>query len=353
MSAITAVGIRDSAVRRGYAAALAWAIGGIALGAVLLLGGGDRPGARPSAVRPLASPAIDSAPVGATRSIEDVRLGDRVAGRNPIREQVEAATPDPATWRSIGLRMVQDDGRSLQVELLRPLNWIETVGAVPGRTIRLDLPEMGAVGAAVVTHIGPCPDIKAGDGQVVTGKFVHQADAKSHAVAISFEDQNEPVCVTANHPIWSLDRGEFVAVGDLRVEESIDAQPGIRRVTSVKTLDYRGALHNLETTEHVYRVGTLGILVHNSCAAFNPQMRDALAWLESRGFDATRAVPYASKWSERLNGLRDGNKGYRIEFDSRSGGHINVFAGKDIGPHFTFTNNPNDVSAVLRQLFGD
>lgn len=60
-----------------------------------------------AATRPLAhqgAPAL-AAP---TRSIERIALGDRVAGRNPLREQVDAAPePEPKAWRAVTLRMVR------------------------------------------------------------------------------------------------------------------------------------------------------------------------------------------------------------------------------------------------------
>ena len=48
--------------------------------------------------------------------------------------------------------------------------------------------------------------------------------------------------------------------------EPVDTEYGERRVVSVEPIDYSGYLYNLETTEHVYRVGSAGTLVHNKCA---------------------------------------------------------------------------------------
>jgi hypothetical protein len=42
---------------------------------------------------------------------------------------------------------------------------VELVGA----TVELDLPELGAVGPALVVDVRPCPAIPAGPGQVATG----------------------------------------------------------------------------------------------------------------------------------------------------------------------------------------
>jgi hypothetical protein len=85
-------------------------------------------------------------------------------------------------------------------------------------------------------------------------------------------------------------------------------------------------------------------------------MTKALQWLGQHGFNSIKAVPYASRssitWMKGVaNGLKDGKVGYRIEWDPKIGGHINVFAGKIIGPHFQFGGNAADVAAILRQLF--
>lgn len=200
-----------------------------------------------------------------TKPIEDVRVGDRIIGRNPIREQAELVEPDPATWRKISLHMTKDGGLGLWIDLLRPLTWVEDHHASAGGTIFLDLLEMGAVGDAEVVAIGPCPEIQPGKGTVVTGTFKHQADEHSEVVHLKLEDQIELTGVTANHPYWSDDRQEFVEVGKLRAGEMVDTEYGLKRVVSITPIRHNGFLYNLETTEHVYRVGSLGTLVHNSC----------------------------------------------------------------------------------------
>ena len=43
-----------------------------------------------------------------TRNIEDIRLGQRVVGTNPLRQQTQAASEiDPATSRAVRLNMIQ------------------------------------------------------------------------------------------------------------------------------------------------------------------------------------------------------------------------------------------------------
>lgn len=46
----------------------------------------------------------------------------------------------------------------------------------------------------------------------------------------------------------------------------------------------------------------------------------------------------------------DGKTGFRIEYDERSGAHINVFNGKDKGEHFLF-DAPESTVTKLQDLF--
>jgi hypothetical protein len=126
-----------------------------------------------------------------TKPIQDVNVGDRIAGRNPIREQVEGMEPDPATWRKISLYLEKGNGLGLWIDLLRPLEWIEEHNAKPGSTIFIDLYEMGAVGDAEVIYLGPCPEIQPGNGTLVTGTFKHQMDENTNVVHLKLEDQLE------------------------------------------------------------------------------------------------------------------------------------------------------------------
>ena len=133
-----------------------------------------------------------------------------------------------------------------------------------GRSTILTLPEMGVSGTAYASYLGPCPAIKYGNGTVVTGKFTHRSDG-SELVRLRLEGESEPVSVTKSHPYWSPDREEFVAVAKLRVADVVSTNLGMRQVLSIEPCEYRDHAINLETTEHVYRVGSTGALVHNAC----------------------------------------------------------------------------------------
>jgi len=237
---------------------------GLCFAIAFLSGGLDswNPFAKSHSPSMAASPnAVSQSRGPVTKAIDDVRVGDRVIGTNPIREQAELVEPTPDSWRRISLTMTKDGGRSLWIELLRPVAWTESHNAAIGESIYLDLEEMGAVGYAHVTGLGPCPKIKSGEGTIVTGTFKHESDSNSKVVRLRLERQAEATGVTTNHPYWSVDRQAFVPVGELQEGERVDTYLGESRVVSITVAEYSGYLYNLETLEHVYRVGSLGTTI--------------------------------------------------------------------------------------------
>jgi len=243
----------------------AWAAlaGALTMAAALVPRGGHAAGTA-SQARADRTVADSRAQTPVTRAIERVALGDRVAGRNPLRDQVEPGPePDPASWRRVDLRMAEPGGGALDVGLLRPLAWVQAAGATPGATVALDLPELGAAGAAAVVAVGPCPPIAPGPGRVVTGTFAHSSAA---VLDLRLEGQPEPIGVTAGHPFYSEERGAFVPAGQLRPGERLRGRAGPQQVASVSVQPGRHRVYNLEVHgEHVYCVTDLGIIVHNSC----------------------------------------------------------------------------------------
>ena len=74
------------------------------------------------------------------------------------------------------------------------------------------MPEMGVEGHGEVISIGNSPEIANGPGCVVTGRFRHVSD---DVLSVRLSDQSAALGVTAQHPVYSLDRGDFVAAGEL------------------------------------------------------------------------------------------------------------------------------------------
>jgi hypothetical protein len=249
-----------------------WFVASLSLTLWLAFG---RPSAQPQPAQAsvnstaIKAPGLSTAkPVSRVKPISEAQLGERTIGKNPLREQVdeELLEPDQQTWRKLTLRLPKDNGKFLTVELLRPLDWIEDEEAAVGETIFLDLEEMGAIGDADVVSIEPCPPIQPGKGNVITGRFIHEVD-QGDVVELRFAQQSEATRVTKNHPYWSVDRQQFIPAAELREGEQVESLTGPTHVASITPSDYSGPVYNLEINgEHVYRVGSLGLLAHNACA---------------------------------------------------------------------------------------
>jgi hypothetical protein len=235
----------------------------VLLSAYLFIGAPPEP---PNKPLPMAAEAVT--PPLRSVPIEQVRLAQRVAGANPVPDEAEEVEPDAATWREFHFYMTKEDGLGLWIGLLRPAEWIELYDIHVGNTVYIDLYEMGIEGDAEVIYVGPCPAIEPGEGTVVTGTFKHEASPDTQVLNLHLEGQTDPTGVTDNHPYWSVDREEFVAAGDLRPGERVDTEFGPRRIVSILPIRHVDFLYNIETTEHVYRVGESGALVHNVCGIF-------------------------------------------------------------------------------------
>ncbi len=227
----------------------------------------DSPDTTHTAFKPVA--ASSSQPRVTTRNIEDCKLGQRALGKNPLRDQVDRLPePDPETSRKIVLRMRKESGHRLDIQLIRSLSWIESLGAIEHESFYLNMEEMEAVGDAYVVAIDPCPPIEKGKGNVITGIFAHEADPDTRILSVTFSDGTYLKGVTDNHPFWSVDHNNFVAIGDMKEGDWVKAASGLAQITK---LDSRFAnsgemLYNLETyNEHVFQVTLAGILVHNNC----------------------------------------------------------------------------------------
>ncbi|UCD63989.1 MAG: hypothetical protein JSW34_00755 [Candidatus Zixiibacteriota bacterium] len=83
---------------------------------------------------------------------------------------------------------------------------------------------------------------------------------------------------------------------------------------------------------------------------FASAMRAALDWLAQNGVKVLDA-PFRSKMGTYGMQSKDKRSYYRIEFDQRSGAHINVQAKGKKGPHFVFDGNESEVRSRWRQLF--
>lgn len=257
--------------------------------------------ATPDAI-PVSLPA--ASPKLITRPIESIRPGMRVLADNPEEsEALPDADVTPENWRLVTMQMTKENGGTLHVQLLRPIEWLVTeavvliveakdpqelfVSPAPtnadrgtvdlslqrlllGQSIYLDLPALGAQGPATVTAIDACPSLDAAmpGRRLVTGTFRHSA---ANVIDVQIGSESEPFGVTDNHPFWSVDRDQFVEAGQLKIGENLQcADTTITQVTRITPR--RGPpveVYNFEVdAEHVYHVGSSGVLVHNTCHGY-------------------------------------------------------------------------------------
>nr|WP_225793043.1 RHS repeat-associated core domain-containing protein [Yersinia pseudotuberculosis] len=77
----------------------------------------------------------------------------------------------------------------------------------------------------------------------------------------------------------------------------------------------------------------------------------ALKWLQDRGFKAeTENLGRFGDIKGKPVGMQTGNGkvGFRVEFDERSGAHINTWSGKEKGPHFQFEASEKTVKKIQK-----
>jgi len=199
---------------------------------------------------------------GISQEIRDLAIGDPLAV--PQWDRIDHEI-DSETWRKLTLVMHTPQGDRFDITLLRPIGWLESCDAQVGSSIHLVVSEQGLDGLADVLAIEPCPSISSGVGRVVTGTFTH---VRGGILRIRLAGLAEPLGVTSNHSIYSSDRLDFVPAGELRVGETLRNLDGDVRIESIEQLGTEERVYNLEIHgEHVFRVASSGVLVHNSSGA--------------------------------------------------------------------------------------
>ncbi|RXM40290.1 hypothetical protein BOQ62_07115 [Chryseobacterium sp. CH21] len=81
--------------------------------------------------------------------------------------------------------------------------------------------------------------------------------------------------------------------------------------------------------------------------------KEAFQWLENRGFKAEKVVLGkfgTSKGKPVGMSTADGKTGFRVEIDDRHGAHINVWFGKEKGPHFTFDATEKTINNIIKRF---
>lgn len=189
-----------------------------------------------------------------------------VLGSRYVVGDLDATDITPALWRHFDLEMPKPDGSIAELSVVRPLWWMEETGAKVGETIDLGMQEIGISGEAKVLKVRRC-DVDSRDNQegsqIVTGKIKHH-NAEVWDLVFN-NDTSKPLGVTANHPIMSADRNDWVPAGELQINEQVKTTDGTVMLTSKSKHPTRETVYNLEVhRSHAYHVSQFGILAHNN-----------------------------------------------------------------------------------------
>ncbi|NBU17324.1 MAG: hypothetical protein EBS48_10020, partial [Actinobacteria bacterium] len=209
------------------------------------------------------STALATATATRCLAIAKVPIGSRVLADNPRPEQFDDTWPEPVAAESVllSLDLFKADGTVVKGEFLRPREWVERLGLSVGGLLPVGVSELDIDCEAVVTGIGPCPPIAEGEGRVVTGRFITRDAGNLVTVALA---NGAEIRATDVHPVWSVDREEWVPAGELEPGEQVDTLAGPVAVLSVERLESALDVYNIEVHgEHVFRVTADGVLVHN------------------------------------------------------------------------------------------
>jgi len=140
----------------------------------------------------------------------------------------------------------------------------------------MQFPEVEASGMAKIKSIEPCPPIAEGTGNVVTARIVTRQ--VSDLVELTIEG-GDTLTGTPQHPIWSIERQDWVELGDLEIGEHLWTEDGPVEVQSTRLLSTAESVYNLEVHgHHIYQVGDVGVLVHNAnpiCRVKTPNPKKA------------------------------------------------------------------------------
>jgi len=246
------------------------------------------------------------------KAIQDIRLGDRVhTGISDSQYGVAVGDPAllpwwdqidtqivPADWRQVSLQVENRDGNQVEVHLLRPLEWLDQHQAVIGSVLLIELAELGVEGPGAVQAIESCPEIESGEGRVVIGRFIHRRDGVLQMRVAGLE---EPLGVTDTHHIYSVDRDEFIPAGELEVGDTLELVSGPTKILAIEHQTEAEEVYNLEVHgQHVFRVSTSGLLVHNTngkCKAPN-----SVTLTASKNFGKQSHGGRAKQFLEELTG---------------------------------------------------
>ncbi|MGF1507935.1 MAG: RHS repeat-associated core domain-containing protein [Myxococcota bacterium] len=231
--------------------------------------------------------------------IEEVEVGDRVETE---RGGDTILTLEEPWYRAEFVLVDESDSEQVyDIEILRPEGWFEANEVFePGDEAWLEFDEIGARGFARATGLSSfnlSPTTKE-PGRLVLSTI---SNANNDVYEVSFVEGGEALRGTGAHPLYSLDRDDWVRVRDLQVGERLQTAEGAVTVEALEKVRGVHRVYNLEVEgDHEYLVGEAGVRAHNTCPDL-PSL-DATGKVHGALPDAKDLSRYSR---EELAGFRD------------------------------------------------
>ena len=192
---------------------------------------------------------------------------NRLLGTKYLPGNLNETEITPLLWRKIKLEFEKADGSQTQVELLRPLWWLQKHNITLNKPFFFTTVEIQAVSPSRVLSITPTNadsrKLKAGQ-QIVIGTFHHQ-NATVLDLTFQAEHGKANVGSTPNHRIFSKTRNEWIPAEELDLGELVLTQTGTATLLQKTPRLNTFPVYNLEIHQnHNYYVSELKILVHNN-----------------------------------------------------------------------------------------
>ena len=202
---------------------------------------------------------------GDASAIDSIRVGDRVE-----TSQGGTETDVDESWRVVHLlgQGYEASGDAFEVTLLRPTAWLEAHGVSdPGADVYLELKELGFRDWFTVSGLEDAPHIASGPGRVVLSTFTRLSN---DVYEVGFGDGVAPLRGTGSHPLYSLDRDDWVRVRDLRIGERLQTAEGAISIVSLEKVRGTFRVYNLEVEgDHEFLIGDAQIRAHNQKGKVN------------------------------------------------------------------------------------
>jgi len=202
--------------------------------------------------------------------IEEIELGSLLETQNPAEPGYDPFLRFAGELVQLNLEIRRHDGTKIIAEIIRPSDQAAHIDV--GDQLPIESDELEVSGLAVVTGKKVAADVAipvtSTGRSIVTGRF--ETPRVTTKTRVSFVSGQE-VEGTPIHPIWSVDRKEFVPLSELRLGEKVDVHSGTTEVRSVRSIETLESVYNIEASgQHVYRVGKQGLLVHNNGGPCTP-----------------------------------------------------------------------------------